>query len=243
MKNEQTLTPLAQQAMNVMDDQGEAAMWGFIASHTLKECQPPEQKPPKSVYLMDGCIIHLSEGRYTFINRQKDQGDKRTTAQRNSTTDPNLVPGFFQPAQPLFWWPSQEHLYQEILQLALNQESDRAHPNSPGPQTPRADEVDQFIPEVFETVQAWTPMSNPDSPSLRDDLQAFLLDLAQEVFANMDDHRRTALKNKAARIVAKQNGATHANTRRSQRSEPGGTSTAHRHHAPLRPTRPTTPTS
>ena len=195
----QVSAPLSQQAMKVMDQDGETAMWQFIASNTLPDCQPPAHQTPRAVYLSDGCIIHLSQGSYTFIHRNKDDAGSRTTTERASTTDQELVPAFFQPAQPLFWWPSQEHLYEAVLQAAINQELDKSD-NRKG-QAPQANDLEEFVPEAFEAVQAWTPMANPDSPNLRDELEAYLTDLAQDILTNMDPERLAAVRQKASDLI------------------------------------------
>ena len=111
-------TPLSSQAMQVMDQDGEPAMWAFIAEH-LQAKSTQRQEPPKTARMEDGSLIHLSDNSYTFIDDGTHGNPDQAPEKRKSITPQGLIPGTFQPAQPLHIWPSQEHLYQALVQMTM----------------------------------------------------------------------------------------------------------------------------
>ena len=194
----QSTFPLSRQAMQVMDQDGETAMWKFIEEH-LQTKSPQGQEPPKTACMEDGSLIQLSDNTYTFLTAGPPRNPAQAPEQRKSIEPQGLVPGSFQPAQPLHIWPTQEHLYQALVQMALDQEWDKLHPGS---ETPRAEELNALLEEALYAVHWWTPTSNPDSQSLTDELEAHLTGLAASIFQTMDKAQREALTRKAADIVS-----------------------------------------
>ena len=83
--------------------------------------------------------------------------------------------------------------------MALDQEWDKLHPSS---EAPRAEELNALLDEALYEVHNWTPMTNPGSQYLTEDLEAYLTGLAGDIFQAMGKERQKLLTNRVTHMVA-----------------------------------------
>ena len=185
-------TTLAQQALQVFDHKGEEAMWSFLSQNQPEEPDTTGLRPfPRTAYLEDGSKVHLLDGRYTLLETLDEP-------ERPSTADPSLIPRIFKHPLPLFRWPNQESLYDEIIQLAIETAFEQKTPGTPDPTSFSASDVRELIRPAFQAAYSITLMNKPESPDLTDYLDADLMSLAKDLFDGMSPPQQQKLMDQAA---------------------------------------------
>ena len=156
MTKQQTHASMAEQALRIMDSDGEAAMWHFAKQSTRKT-----SPPPLTAVLTDGSSIHLVNGAYTFQNTPLQLAHR--WEQRSSYLNPQDVPAEFKPQTPLSLWPNQETLFNRVLEHLIDQAAEELddEAQSEAPRAPEPKDLSNAVEKVRQAIRDLTPSVLP----------------------------------------------------------------------------------
>ena len=181
----------ADQALRIMDADGEAAMWHFIHSVAPTPMLAPAHEHPKTAVLDDGSMVHLVKNTYMFDTFPFN--NRREPENRPSSNNLQALPDAFQTPSPLFLWPNHVNLRNRVLENLANRAEDYTQPDQHTQVPPAPLLIQHLNQQIEEAVNNAVPSLEPSSPNIVDHLGSYMDDLAYDVVNAMDPQIRKAL--------------------------------------------------
>ena len=176
----------AQQALRIMEADGEAAMWHFITSiaRIPNPTPQPEPEPSRTALLDDGSLVHMVGGAYVFDTFPFHPD--RTKETRKSSHDASRLPAAFQKLTPLFLWPNHLNLYNRVIEHLFDQVEELPRNDDGKAQAPDPSFIQELTQTVHEAVNRTVPTTVPASANLTDHLGDYMDDLAHDILDKLD---------------------------------------------------------
>ena len=162
----------AEQALRIMDADGEAAMCHFIASIARRQRPIPPPEPPRTAILDDGSTVHFIKGAYIFHTLPFHLTTKPET--RKSSNHVSPLPDAFQTPLPLFIWPNQLNLHHLVLSHLSDLEK---NPAKEGQDKPDPALTQQLLQALNQAINTAVPTLEPTSVDIIDHLGNYMDDL------------------------------------------------------------------
>ena len=185
----QTGPSLAEQAMRIMDADGEAAMWEFA-----KTASADPGPAPVSAELEDGSIIHLVGDSYTFQDTLLLPATKDRT--RESYTVRKDLPNVFGVQTPVFATPNRETLCRKILEFLLEQAEEEIKQNGLTPRTPRHSDLRTASEQVRDLLDKNLKIPLDGGPDLVDYIYACMEGVVCDMAAFLPEETKREIQGK-----------------------------------------------
>ena len=181
----------ADQALRIMEADGEAAMCHFIASVARQPSPAPIHQPPRTAILDDGSMVHFVKNTYIFDTLPLHPHKAPET--RPSSPYAQILPEAFQTPSPLFLWPNHLNLQNHILEHLTDLAEDYTGQDGSNPDAPHPLLIQQLVQEIHDAINNAVPSLEPTSANVADYLVNYMDNLACDIVDKMDPGVRQAL--------------------------------------------------
>lgn len=181
----------AEQALRIMEADGEAAMCHFIASVAREPSPAPIHQPPRTAILDDGSMVHFVKDTYIFDTLPLHP--RKAPETRPSSAYAQILPEAFQTPSPLFLWPNHLNLPNHILEHLTDLAEESTEQDGSNPDAPHPLLIQQLIKEIHDAIKSAVPSLEPSSANVIDSLGNYMDNLACDIVEKMDPQVRQAL--------------------------------------------------